>query len=43
MKAETNAANGGIGVSHSNVVLAGGFVNRSASVAQMGNNGVYGG
>ena len=25
MKAETNAANGGIGVSYSNVVLAGGF------------------
>ena len=39
MKAETNAANGGIGVSYSNVVLAGGFVGRSNSVAQIGNNG----
>ena len=39
MKAETNAANGGIGVSYSNVVLAGGFVGRSNSVAQIGGNG----
>ena len=37
MKAETNAANGGIGVSYSNVVLAGGFNPRKGSEAMNSN------
>ena len=37
MKAETNAANGGIGVSYSNVVLAGGFNPRKGSESMNSN------